>query len=602
MAKQQGNSTLNYVDKAKVSRTVKNISDIGIDFSIISKRNSRTTLDEDDEVFGFLSENEYLFKDEYMPYQDMAFENKIQYLWNFASSNEIEFILNTICDSFINYDEFGYFCDITTKDAQLNEETKTKISKNFKKIYNLLGFDDGEKAWELCLEWLIEGYKTFEIIFQYKRRSEIEGELLAAKARVTALEITSLNESLEATERKEASKKMEETKELISIYESKLELAASIHLSKNNVNNSTLDALGLTKKESEDVFDFEKDDLVPVDIIGMKAIPSNKVAPIEYIDKETGRRIKIWKVFLEGQRYTVLSDNQIVQIQYSKVAGSTRKISYVERLLRNYNLTRKLEESRVAWNILNSQFRIKMTVPLGNKVSAKAKQALKNFTDRYKEELFINDSDGGITVNGNTRLNYVKTFAFPNRGGNSPEIDSIAYQGPDLKDMDVVEYFRSNMWRDSFVPSSRFDRSGNIGALSLFRADGIPYDEIAFHNFLKRLKTQFEAVLKKPTYIQTLLDFPELKIDVSLKNKIGFTFRTSSYFEEAKKAEIDAAKLNNISTLEGATGDDGQPLFPKKYLYVDRSHLLSEEEWNLISEMKGKTKPAEGGADAGSVF
>lgn len=605
MAKAQQYSTLSFVDTNKITPLVKNISDIGIDFSIIAKKNSRTIEEDEEDLFVFLSENDYLFRDDYKPYSDMSFESKVKYLWNFASNNEIEFILNTVCDNFINYDEYGYFCELTTKDAMLSDETKNKIQQNFKRIHSLYEFDNGEKGWELALEWLIEGYKTFEIIYQYKRRSEIEQELLDAKKRVSELELQSVNESItDKAEKATINEALKSLKSSVATYESRLAYAADIAFKNGAVTNSLLTSFGKTKAEFEEEFDFDKDDLVPVSIIGFQPVASHKAVPMEYLDKEKGKKIKIWKVLQENGKYVVLSDNQIVQIEYSKVAGSAKKISYIERLMRNFNLTRKLEESRVAWNILNSQFRLKMVVPLGNKVSAKAKQALKNFTDKYKEELFINDQSGEVTVNGTARINYSKNIALPNRGGNSPEIDGIAYQGPDLSNMDVVEYFRSNMWRDSFVPSNRFDRSGNVGALSLFRAEGVPYDEISYHKFLKRMKTQYEVLIKKPVYIQTLLDFPDLKIDNSFKNKIGFKFFTDSYYEEAKQAEIDTAKMNIVSSLENATGDDGKPLFTKKYLYVTKSKLLSEDDWrNIESEKAAMNKINDGGqgGDAGGA-
>lgn len=602
MAKKRFTTTIQDINIAngKIPRLVKNISDIGIDFSLIARKNSLSVSNEDRELYDtFLAVSGDGLVENEIPYFDKRWDDKLTYLTDFSANTEIEFILHSICDEAIVYDKFGYFCNIDTKDLTLNEDIKQNVQNNFKKIYSMYGWDDGIKAWETFLKFLIEGFDTYEIVFQYKTREEIEKIKKEKEKRIAQLIDKGNAEDKNNKEKvSEWLNEQKRAKRELETFNEKLDLLKDIF--KTTKNNKFFDQHSSKHK-------MLTEDLVPFNILGFIPIKSNRVIPLYHTDRETGKQYKFWKVFKEDSpaEYTVFSDFQIVQINYSKVAGNTKRLSYTERLIRNYNLTRKLEESRVAWNIMNSQFRMKMIFPIGTKVSAKSKQILRQVADRHKEELVINSSSGEVTINGNPQLPYGRNIVLPSRQGNTPEVDGVAYNGPDLSNMDVVEYFRKNLWRDSIMPQSRFDRSGSAGALVLFRADGVPYDEISFHNFLDRLRKEYEKLIKKPLYIQCLLDFPELKIDREFKLKIGVSYNTTSYFEEAKQAEIDSAKLNNISTLASAMMPDGStPIYSLKYLYVDKFKLLTEEEWEmnrrLVSEeMKKNEEGGEGGGLAG---
>lgn len=595
MAKKRVNKFMNttrfaYVDPKKVTNLVQNFSDIGIDFKIISQRNSRAISNEEEEIYSILSNSTSLL-DEESPYFDKRFDEKVEFLQMFAQHNEIEYITETICNDAIVNDSFGYFCSLDSKKIKIPDEIQKRLELNFKKIYNLFGWDDGTKAWEDFYEFLTVGYGTFEIIYQYKTRKELDDEKKEKQDKLNRL-IANISESV-GDEKKKLQYLTESKRIQDEIMDTNNKINFGKQISKKPRDKDWYEENSIKYRE-------QQDDLIPVSIIGMKAIPHNSVLSLEWMDKATGRIIKLWKYDKGDSDYTILSDYEIMQISYSKIPGNKQKFSYLERLIRNFNLTRKLEESRVGWNILNSQFRMHIVVPIGTKVSSKAKQALRQVADRYKEEISINERSGEISLNGTAKLNFGRTYVTPSRpGGGEPKVESINWTGPDLTNMDVVEYFRKNMWRDSYLPQNRFDRSGNVGALSLFRSEGVPYDEISYNHFINRLQNEFSKLLKTPLYIQTLLEFPSLKIDQEFKSKLGFHHNTTSYFEDAKEAEIANAKLTNIQTLLGAMQPDGTtPIYSARYLYVEKYKLLTPEEWEsnvkeVAKEQEAKKK-AEG--------
>jgi len=281
-----------------------------------------------------------------------------------------------------------------------------------------------------------------------------------------------------------------------------------------------------------------------------------------------------------------VSDNAIIFVAYNKVPGTSHRIAYVERLMRNFYLMRKMEDSRVAWNIMNAQFRMKMVIPVGNKTTAKAKQAIQEIANRHKEELYIDEESGIIRVNGDPYVKYGKNIVLPRRQGQEPQVDSISYRGPDLQKMESVEYFRKNFYWDSKLPKSRTDREQGAGRFITYQADGIPYDEHVFYKYINRVRKEYENIIRKPVKIQSILDHPELKIDPELETKLGILYESNNLFEDAKKTEIEDSKLRIISQQERLTRIDGRtPLYSKKFLYVVKYRLMTEEEWDLNEQL-----------------
>jgi hypothetical protein len=99
---------------------------------------------------------------------------KRERLRDVASNGEIEFILETIVDDMIVYDDESRFCfanDLTgkmlyrgnTKEERLNFQEKVvrKYRDNFEKIYNAWGFAEGISAWQYAFQFLVEGHLAF---------------------------------------------------------------------------------------------------------------------------------------------------------------------------------------------------------------------------------------------------------------------------------------------------------------------------------------------------------------------------------------------------------------------------------------------------------
>ncbi len=88
------------------------------------------------------------------------------------------------------------------------------------------------------------------------------------------------------------------------------------------------------------------------EIIGFKELDPISLLP--GIDTDTGK--KMWVQYKgQGAKERKLWDSQIIYLSYSQV-NSPQRISYVERLIRSFNLLRVMETTRIIWAVSNASF------------------------------------------------------------------------------------------------------------------------------------------------------------------------------------------------------------------------------------------------------
>lgn len=537
-----------------LSKYVKAISDIGIDYSIIAKTKSISKGGDDDDIY------DYQDNDSQDPYENMSYEDKRNTYRKFSSYNEIEYILDSVCDDSIITDEFGMACSVNIREEKLLNHHVSVIKKNFESIYNMLGFDVSNNMWKKFRQYLVDGIIAYEIVYEYEKKSDLIEKIDNIRSKIRLV-----NESLSQTKNdvKRSALVVEKRRE-----ERKLRKYEEVH-----------------KMATFNTIERDGEEVIPTRIIGFVELDPALLERI--VDQDTG---KVYWYYEDGGKY--LSDNQVIRISYYDESTSGN-VSYVERLIRNFNLKRKLEDSTVGWFIMNSQYRMKMVIPIANKTRDKAKEALRKVTSNYQEDLHVNALTGEVTVNGQPRISYSRNIVFPNRNGQSPQVDVLQNAGPDLSSMKVVDYFSRALRKDSRIPLNRYDRDQSNSRAIIFKADSVTYEDMSYANFITRIRNSFAEVLKKPIYLQSILECKDLVVFQSLQSNIGFTFNTNFLFEESKQSEVMRARLDLVKNYENMKNDDGSPVFSKKFLYVTKFKVFTEEEWEenermIEKELKSK--------------
>ena len=314
------------------------------------------------------------------------------------------------------------------------------------------------------------------------------------------------------------------------------------------------------------------------EIIGFKELDPITLVP--GYNKDDGK--KVWTQFMDDPvKERVLYDAQIIYISYSSITTASR-VSYIERLVRAFNLMRIMEHTRVIWAVTNSSYKMKFVIPVGGKSKTRAKQSLAQLMSNYKEVVDFDWDSASLTTNGKPMLQFNKEYWLPSKDGDSPEIETLNSEGPELGDTDTLNYFENKLKMVSKIPFNRFMYEDGGGEFNMV-ADGMIRDEIKFSKFITRLRSTFQEILVKPLWLQMCLKYPEFKDDASFRTQIALQFNEENMFAELKQMEIMEKRLEFISSMTDSlvTTDpmtmEETPYFDQEFL-VDRYLKLSPDD------------------------
>jgi hypothetical protein len=339
-------------------------------------------------------------------------------------------------------------------------------------------------------------------------------------------------------------------------------------------------------------------------IIGFKEIDATTIRPA--VEKQPDGTFKsVWyqheeDVHLKRKLY----DSQIIYISYAK-GNSISRISYVERLIRSFNLLRIMEHTRIIWNVMNSSFRLKMVVPIGSKSPQKARESLGELMSIYKEDVRLDYDSGELFINGRPNIQFYKNYMFPSKNGEQTDIQVIGGEGPDLSNMEALAYFENKLRIDSKVPVARFDRAAGGGQYTM-GSDNVDREEIRFSKFINRLRSIFQEILTKPLYLQMILDFPDLQDDEMFKSQVGVRFNKDNVFERTKEMDLLTKSAEFITAMKeiktirnGEEKDFFNPRFLiERWLFLSQGEMDSNQKyWD--EDQEGSGPEGEGGKKKG---
>ena len=317
------------------------------------------------------------------------------------------------------------------------------------------------------------------------------------------------------------------------------------------------------------------------------------------LTKEVDNGVTYWVQYkgVQGRERRLL-DSQIIYIKYED-SGVSERQSYLERLIRPFNLYRIVEQAQVIWTVTQSSFKTLFTIPVGGMNKAKGMSVLSQAMNRYREDISFNGETGELQVNGKTNLPFNKEYWMPNNEQGKPEIETLVDNGPQLNDSDQIKYFENKLYKMSKIPISRFDAElqatwfGSDPSLQM-------RDEINFGRFVSRIRNTFVQILLKPLRIQVSLNVPDIKNDKRILDAISFRWNTYNQFTELMDIEIMTKRIEFIGTMKDSitiTDEEGEeiPYFsPKflviKYLKMAESDLELNEKYKLeekLAKQKG---------------
>lgn len=390
----------------------------------------------------------------YFQLNEENYQKKKEQLRKFALQDEIEEILDIVCDESIVFDDANKFASVKLN-YNVDQELMGEFIEEYNKIYNYFGFYDTVQATDYFRKWLIDGFLAFEIVYN------------------------------------------SEQTEIIGFIE--------------------LDPACLTPG----------------------------------IDPETNE--KIWfvnqKIGMGGQisQDRILYDSQVIYLSYAK-ADAVSRISYVERLIRSFNILRTMEATRIIWAVTNASYKTQYIIPVGSVQSPRGRQTLAQAMNNYKELVDFDWDSGEIKTNGRPMLQFYKDIFMASEGGETPQIQNLGGDGPEISDTETLRYFRDKLREASKIPFTRFDKDQDGGSYTM-SAEGIARDEIRFSKFINRLRSIFQEILVKPLYLQMCLKHRAIMSDMNYRVNLGLDYNKDSSFEKNKEIEVLQKQSDFISSI-----------------------------------------------------
>ena len=344
----------------------------------------------------------------------------------------------------------------------------------------------------------------------------------------------------------------------------------------------------------------------PKSIIGI--IPIDPTIITRKVDQDGTEK---WIMFKDmvGLERTLLS-SQIIYVKYSERDDGVDRQSYLERLIRPFNIYRIIEQAQIIWTTTQASFKMMFTIPVAGMNKARGLQTLQSAMNRYKEEITFNSETGELLTNGKVNQIFNKEYWMPENENGKPEIETLVDNGPQLNDSDQLTYHLNKLYKISKIPLGRFDKDAQA---TWFGSDptAVLRDEINFGRFVNRLRATWAEIILKPLRIQVSLSIPDIKNDKRILDAISLRFNTYNQFTEMMEIEIDTKRVEFIQTMhdslttQDAEGNDvsffSEKFLVLKYLKMSEADLELNEKYLLEEKFKKKSGNEEEEEDTGGA-
>lgn len=242
---------------------------------------------------------------------------------------------------------------------------------------------------------------------------------------------------------------------------------------------------------------------------------------------------------------TRLLDSQVVYLQWNDDGVGT--MSYLERLVRAFNLLRIIERSRIAYATTASRFRTQITIPVKGKTKTQAYETLRKAMNKYHEKIDFDDNTGELKVNGQASVPFNSEIWFAETNSGKPSIQNLDPGMPDLSDTSAITYFRNNFQRLSKLPLSRFDEGGGTWNVS---DESMQRDERRFAAFIAGIMHRFGVnVMLKPIWILMCLENNKYIGDNAILNALSIGYNKYNQYQVQLELNTLVKRVEAIQRL-----------------------------------------------------
>ena len=196
------------------------------------------------------------------------------------------------------------------------------------------------------------------------------------------------------------------------------------------------------------------------------------------------------------------------------------------------------------WFAVKSQVRMHIKLALGDIGRDEAMQKLSEFQKDMKNEFAFDEGSGLISFNNSPNINsYQEYFTAETAVSQSPEIEEINTQGPDLTEVDSLQFWEKKFWQDTEIPLDRIDPNASDG-WGFNDVTQLKKTEINFAKYVEDIRNKLTELFIKPIIIQLTLQELEIGIDLSLLDSIEIEWVAFNKYERLAELEVLDKKIS----------------------------------------------------------
>jgi predicted transport protein len=317
----------------------------------------------------------------------------------------------------------------------------------------------------------------------------------------------------------------------------------------------------------------------PHDIIGVIAIDPSSLQKF----KEGDYIYFVQKSLSDNNgKQRILQENQVILVEWNKFDFGY--LSYVDRLRMSFNIMRSMQTSKILWFAAKSQVRMHIKLAMGDVARTEAIQKLTESKNQYINHFTFSD-DGIVKFNDQpNNSGYREFFTAETAASGSPEIEEINTQGPDLTEVDSLQYWEKLFWKDTDIPYDRIDPNSS-DSWGFTDVTSLRKIEVNFGKFINSIRKMLNPIFLKPIIIQLTLKESEIGVDLSLIDSIKMDWIAFNEYEKLAEIEVMqkrvelATSIAEFGELEDVNGVARKAIpigwIMKQYLQFTQEQLKS---------------------------
>lgn len=307
---------------------------------------------------------------------------------------------------------------------------------------------------------------------------------------------------------------------------------------------------GLSKKVDEFIkvgklgFEIVFDNLKnPKDIVNI--VPIDPASLQKFIQDDHVYYVQ--RALMDNGKERILHENQIILIEWNEFDFGY--VSYVDQLRRPFNIMRSMQTSKMLWFAVKSQVRMHIKLNLGDVARSEAIQKLSIAKNDYTNFFEFDDANGVISYNGEVdTTGYHEFFTAETANSGSPEIEEINSNGPDLTEVDSLQFWEKLYWKESEIPYDRIDPNSQE-TWGFNDATNIKKTEINFSKFIEDIRKLIAEIVMKPIIIQLTLKEVEIGVDLNLLDSIIIDWVAFNQHEKLAELEVLNKKIEIVTAI-----------------------------------------------------